>query len=326
MRLRWAALLAALAAPVWAAEVPELALVSEHPVEGIAQGNLSGLAWCGDALYAVSDREDNALYRIDITEGVWRAEAEHFELPPVPNTGLSWGVRMRSVLVGMARGGEMDFEGLSCDSLGNRYLVSEAHAAVLRVSPAGAAQWLNLPGGLVRQARASGMLLEFNAMFEGIAIDPDAGRLWLAAEHSRRGLMVMHRKQSAWQCTGGCVLLAEGGREFQPAAMGRGEQPRRFSGLAFHKDKLFTLEPVPHQVCRRSASTGDSEVCWSYASVALEQSRRYDTPFGNAEALWIDAEGAWIAVDNNGLSRADGEDRPVVWRFSAPKGGWGAKP
>jgi len=326
LRLRWAALLAALAAPVWAAEVPELALVSEHPVEGIAQGNLSGLAWCGDALYAVSDREDNALYRIDITEGVWRAEAEHFELPPVPNTGLSWGVRMRSVLVGMARGGEMDFEGLSCDSLGNRYLVSEAHAAVLRVSPAGAAQWLNLPGGLVRQARASGMLLEFNAMFEGIAIDPDAGRLWLAAEHSRRGLMVMHRKQSAWQCTGGCVLLAEGGREFQPAAMGRGEQPRRFSGLAFHKDKLFTLEPVPHQVCRRSASTGDSEVCWSYASVALEQSRRYDTPFGNAEALWIDAEGAWIGVDNNGLSRADGEGRPVVWRFSAPKGGWGAKP
>ncbi len=326
MRLRWVALLAALAAPVWAAEVPELALVSEHPVEGIAQGNLSGLAWCGDALYAVSDREDNALYRIDITEGVWRAEAEHFELPPVPNTGLSWGVRMRSVLVGMARGGEMDFEGLSCDSLGNRYLVSEAHAAVLRVSPAGAAQWLNLPGGLVRQARASGMLLEFNAMFEGIAIDPDAGRLWLAAEHSRRGLMVMHRKQSAWQCTGGCVLLAEGGREFQPAAMGRDEQPRRFSGLAFHKDKLFTLEPVPHQVCRRSASTGDSEACWSYASVALEQSRRYDTPFGNAEALWIDAEGAWIGVDNNGLSRADGEDRPVVWRFSAPKGGWGAKP
>jgi len=326
LRLRWVALLAALAAPVWAAEVPELALVSEHPVEGIAQGNLSGLAWCGDALYAVSDREDNALYRIDITEGVWRAEAEHFELPPVPNTGLSWGVRMRSVLVGMARGGEMDFEGLSCDSLGNRYLVSEAHAAVLRVSPAGAAQWLNLPGGLVRQARASGMLLEFNAMFEGIAIDPDAGRLWLAAEHSRRGLMVMHRKQSAWQCTGGCVLLAEGGREFQPAAMGRDEQPRRFSGLAFHKDKLFTLEPVPHQVCRRSASTGDSEACWSYASVALEQSRRYDTPFGNAEALWIDAEGAWIGVDNNGLSRADGEDRPVVWRFSAPKGGWGAKP
>lgn len=326
MNARWIALLLALATPVWAAGAGvELELVSEHPIEGIAQGNLSGIAWCGDALWAVSDREDNVLYRLDASETVWQAEAERFELPPVPNTGLSWGVRMRSVVAGLFRGGEMDFEGLSCDSLGNRYLVSEAHAAVLRVSPTGTAEWLKLPAGLVRQARASGMLLEFNAMFEGIAVDPDATRLWLAAEHSRRGLLVMHRKQSAWQCTGGCVLLVEGGQESTPAAMGEAMQPRRFSGLAFHKEKLFTLEPVPHQICRRRPSNGESEICWSYAAAALAESRRYDTPFGNAEALWVDEAGAWIGLDNNGLSRADGETRPVVWRFAAPKGGWGAK-
>lgn len=326
MKGRWIALLFALAAPAWAAEgAAELALVSEHPVEGIAQGNLSGLAWCGDALWAVSDREDNVLYRLDASDTVWKAEAERFELPPVPNTGLSWGVRVRTVVFGMLRGGEMDFEGLSCDSLGNRYLVSEAHAAVLRVSPAGTAEWLNLPDGLIRQARASGMLLEFNAMFEGITVDPEANRLWLAAEHSRRGLMVMHRKQSAWQCIGGCVLLAEGGRETPPAAMGESDQPRRFSGLAFHMNKLFTLEPVSHRICRRKPSMGDSEACWSYAATALADLRRYDSPFGNAEALWVDAEGAWIGIDNNGLTRADGEKRPVVWRFAAPKGGWGAK-
>lgn len=325
MNARWVALLAMLVAPLWAAEPPELSLISEHPVEGIAAGNLSGLAWCGDALYAVSDREDSVLYRLDASETVWRAEAERFELPPVPNTGLSWGVRMRSALTGMLRGGEMDFEGLSCDSLGNRYLVSEAHAAVLRVSPAGTAEWLNLPSGLVRQARASGMLLKFNAMFEGIAVDPEANRLWLAAEHSRRGLMVMHRKQSAWRCTGGCVLLAEGGREPSPSSPEGPDQPLRFSGLAFHKDKLFTLEPVRHHVCRRNASTGSSEACWSYSGTALADAHRYDTPFGNAEALWVDAEGAWIGIDNNQLTRADGEKRPVVWRFAAPKGGWGAK-
>ncbi|WP_407292859.1 esterase-like activity of phytase family protein [Stutzerimonas zhaodongensis] len=325
MNVRWVALLAALAAPVWAAEAPELKLVSEHPVEGITAGNLSGLAWCGDALYAVSDREDNVLYRLDASETVWRAEAERFELPPIPNTGLSWGVRMRSIITGMLRGGEMDFEGLSCDSLGNRYLVSEAHAAVLKVSPAGNAEWLNLPAGLVRQARASGMLLKFNAMFEGITVDPEANRLWLAAEHSRRGLMVMHRKQSAWRCTGGCVLLAEGGRASPPSPLGGLDQPLRFSGLAFYNDKLYTLEPVPHQVCRRNASSGHSEACWSYAATALADSRRYDTPFGNAEALWVDSEGAWIGIDNNQLTRADGEKRPVVWRFAAPKGGWGAK-
>lgn len=326
MNKRWIALLFALTTPAWAvAAAPELSLISEHPVEGIAQGNLSGLAWCGDGLWAVSDREDNVLYRLDASDTVWRAEAERFELPPVPNTGLSWGVRTRAAFVGLLRGGEMDFEGLSCDRLGNRYLVSEAYAAVLRVSPAGTAEWLNLPAGVVRQARASGMLLQFNAMFEGIAVDSEANRLWLAAEHNRRGLMVMHRKQSVWECTGGCVLLAEGGRESPPPAMNEADQPRRFSGLAFHMDKLFTLEPVPHQVCRRKPATGHSEACWSYAATALADSRRYDTPFGNAEALWIDAEGAWIGVDNNQLTRADGEKRPIIWRFAAPKGGWGVK-
>lgn len=320
------ALLTALTAPVWAAEPPvELELVSEHPVDGMDAGHLSGMAWCGDAFWAVSDRDDTGLYRLDASEPVWRAEAERFELLPPPETGLSWGTRMRSLATGLARGGKMDFEGLSCDGLGNRYLVSEAYAAVLRVNPAGTAEWLNLPDSLVRQARASGMLLRFNAMFEGIAVDPEANRLWLAAEHSRRGLLVMHRNQSSWQCTGGCVLLAEGGHETPPAIMDEGEQPLRFSGLAFHGGKLFTLEPVPHQICRRRLDTGAVERCWSYAGTALAEDRRYDTPFGNAEALWIDEQSAWIGIDNNQATRADGEKRPVVWRLAAPKGGWGAK-
>ena len=308
-----------------AAETAELELVSEHPIDGMAGGNLSGLAWCGDALWAVSDREDDRLYRLDTSETTWHGEAEQFEAPSVPNTGLPWGMRMRTALTGMVRGGQMDFEGLSCDSLGNRYLASEAHAAVLRVSPAGLAEWLPLPKALVRQARASGMLLNFNAMFEGIAIDPEANRLWLAAERERRGLLVMHRNQSSWQCTGGCVLLAEGGRELPPPALGDRPLPRRFSGLAFFNEKLFTLEPSTHQICRRSLASGQAERCWSYAATALADARRYDTPFGNAEALSLDEAGAWIGVDNNAQTRRDGEKRPIVWRFAAPKGGWGVR-
>ncbi len=321
--------LLALGAPAWAqAQAPAetLSLVGEHPVEGIEMGNLSGLAWCGDGLWAVSDRDDATLYRLDASEAVWRAVAETISAPPPPDSGLSWGTRVRSQVSGLARGGELDFEGLSCDSLGNRYLVSEAYAAVLKVGPAGKAEWLNLPDGLVRQARASGMLLQFNAMFEGLAVDPEAGRLWLAAEHNRRGLMVMHRQQGRWRCTGGCVLLAEGGRESPPTAAEETDQPRRFSGLAYHADKLFTLEPVAYRICRRALDTGERERCWSFADTAMADARRYDTPFGNAEALWVDAEGAWVGIDNNQMTRADGEQRPVVWRFAAPKGGWGAKP
>jgi len=329
-RTKWQrtlALLCLAAAPLYASDAPvELKLVSEHPVEGIARGNLSGLAWCGDALWAVSDREDDQLFRLDTGATPWRAEAERFELPPPPASGLPWGMRMRAWVSGQVRGGQMDFEGLSCDELGNRYLVSEAHAAVLRVSPAGTAQWLALPGSLVRQARASGMLLHFNALFEGIAVDPNAERMWLAAERERRGLLVLHRQQSSWQCAGSCVLMSEGGRELPPPALGDSPVPRSFSALTFFRNKLFVLEPSSYRICRRSPASGAVERCWSFAAEALTEERRYSVPYGNVEALWIDAEGAWIGVDNNGKARGDGEKRPVVWRFAAPAGGWSAQP
>ncbi|HBX56801.1 esterase-like activity of phytase family protein [Pseudomonas sp. UBA2684] len=325
MRHLFAALLL-LATPALA-EPPvldELKLLSEHPIEGIARGNLSGLAWCGDALWAVSDREDDRLYRLDASQTVWQAEAELFVAPPVPVTPLPWGLRMRSWAASLVRGGDLDFEGLSCDALGNRYVVSEAHAAVLQIPPAAAAQWLALPSGLVRQARASGMLLHFNALFEGIAVDPAGERLWLAAERQRRGLLVLHKQRSTWRCTGGCVLLSEGGSDFAPPQLDSQLQPRDFSGLAYHNDKLFTLERQAHRICRRQLGNAEVERCWSFAAEALTDARRYAPSYGLAEALWVDTDGAWIGVDSGRMTRADGEARPIVWRFAAPAGGWGS--
>ena len=95
--------------------------------------------------------------------------------------------------------------------------------------------------------------------------------------------------------------------------------------MAFFGDKVFVLEPSAYRVCRRSLTTGAVERCWSFAEEALTEAR-YAEPYGNAEALWIDEEGARIGVDNNGKARGDGEKRPIVWRFSAPKGGWSSKP
>ncbi|MHA6492317.1 esterase-like activity of phytase family protein [Pseudomonas borbori] len=300
----------------------ELEMLSEHPVEGMHGGNLSGLAWCGDALWAVSDRDDDRIYRLDAHASVWQAEAETFVAPVSPPTLLPWGLRMRNWVVGAVRGGEIDFEGLACDALGNRYLVSEAYAAVLLVPVAGDPQWLALPDGLLRQGRASGMLLHFNALIEGVAIDPAGQRLWLAAEAQRRGLLVLHKQRSSLRCTGGCVLLNEGGSEASPSQLGGHLAPVDFSGLAFHNDKLFTLERQAYRICRRTPSTGAVERCWSFAAEGLTQERSYPADYGTAEALSIDQDGAWIGVDNGGMRRADGEQRPVVWRFAAPKGGW----
>jgi hypothetical protein len=309
-----------------AATLEELKLLSEQPVSGIRGGNLSGLAWCDGALWAVSDRDDQQLYHLQSDETQWQATAETFVAPPAPDMRLPWGLRMRSWVAAWVRGGELDFEGLSCDAIGNRYLVSEAHAAVLQLPVVGEPHWLSLPQGLVRQARASGMLLHHNSLLEGIAVDPAGERLYLAAERMRRGLLVVHKQRGTWRCTGGCVLFSEAGTEPAPAQLGAHEQPRDFSGLAFHNEKLFTLERQAHRICRRSLDNGQAERCWSFAAEALTPERLYPPSYGLAEALWVDQDGAWIGVDNGRFSRADGESRPIIWRFAAPQGGWDAKP
>ncbi|MFC3607715.1 esterase-like activity of phytase family protein [Stutzerimonas tarimensis] len=328
--IRALGVIALLALPLYsAAETspppPELVLVSEHPVEGIPGGNLSGLAWCGDGLQAVSDRDDHHLYRLDMREAVWQAEAERLEPPPVPDSGLPWGLRMRTLAISPLRGGSLDFEGLSCDALGNRYLLSEGHAAVLRVSATGDAQWLDLPRSLLRQARASGMMLKYNALYEGIAVDPKGERLWLAAERERRGLLVVHRNGARWRCTGGCVLLSEGGMVHSPVREEERWVSKDFTALAWFDNKLFTLERAAHQLCRRNPANGEVERCWSFAATAGEADRRYAQGDGHAEALWVDADGVWVGLDNNFLPRGDGDARPIIWRFAAPRGGWGAR-
>ncbi|TFZ32995.1 hypothetical protein EWW49_34440, partial [Pseudomonas syringae] len=62
----------------------------------------------------------------------------------------------------------------------------------------------------------------------------------------------------------------------------------------------------------------------SVGAGAMGPSRRYDQPYGRTEALVVDERGAWIGIDNNFGARADGENRPIVWRFAAPEAGWSA--
>ena len=305
-----------------------MSFISEHAVEGMRGGNLSGLAWCGGALWTVSDRDDDRLYRLqpsaEGSDQPWQAEAESFIAPTPPDSGLPWGMSTRVWLSGLVRGGNLDFEGIACDAAGNRYLVSEAHAAVLQLPVSGAPNWLRLPPGLLPQARASGMLMNFNALFEGIAVDPEGKRLWLAAERERRGLLVAHRDNSAWRCEGSCVLLAEGGKIEPPPELGSARKlPKDFSDLAFYRGKLFTLERLAHQICRRDLAQAKVERCWSFASAVLAPERRYELPYGVAEALSLDDKGAWLGIDNGDHARADGDVRPFVLRRRPPAAGWG---
>lgn len=314
------------AAPAIAAPLTELALVSEHPVDGMVGGNLSGLAMCGGRLWTVSDRDDHLLYSLDISDTVWQAQPNAIEAPPAPDSGLPLNLRSLASMSSLVRGGSLDFEGVSCDAAGNRYLVSEAYATVLKVPVNGAPEWLPLPVEMVEQARAQGMLKHFNAIFEGIAISPDGNRLWLAAEREQRGLLVVNRENEVWRCKGSCVLRTEPGKDVLPPQVGGKPVSRDFADLSLFNGKLYALERSAYRICRRSLQTGKSEQCWSFAKEALMPHRLYDQAFGLTEALVVDETGAWVGVDNNFGKRADGEKRPIVWRFAAPAGGWGGRP
>ncbi len=306
----------ALAAP------PELHWQGEYIIDGMAGGNLSGLARCGTALQAVSDRDDGQLYRLEMTQPVTHAQAESFNVPPTPPSDLPLWLRLLAWLVTPIRGGTLDYEGISCDEQGNRYLVSEAYAAVLKITASGQRYWLPLPAELLAQARANGMLVRFNALYEGLAIDPTGQRLWLAAERQRRGLLAVAWDGQRWQCAQSCVLLVKAAEEAAPADLGHTPLTQDFTDLVFFQDKLFTLERLTQRICRRSLVTGEDERCWSFAALAkLEKARYQDNAWG-AEALALDAEGAWVGIDNNENARDDGERRPIVWRFAAPPGGW----
>ncbi|EPJ76496.1 MULTISPECIES: esterase-like activity of phytase family protein [unclassified Pseudomonas] len=323
----------ALALLLWAGVVaagpaPELKLLSEHAVDGMRGGNLSGLALCGSDMWTVSDRDDDRIYRLTPVDApVWQAEVVEIEVPKVPDSGLPWGLKSRTWAASFLRGGELDFEGISCDSAGNRYVVSESHAAVLQVPTEGPASWLKIAPTMIRQARASGMLLHFNALFEGLAVNPAGDQLWLATERERRGLLLIKRQQTVWDCEGNCVLLSEAGLEMQPAQFPKAKAVSRdFADLSLFNGKLFTLERNAFEICRRDPQTAQVERCWSFAVEALQDNRRYPQPYGLAEALVVNAEGAWVGLDNNDGARADGETRPIVWHFAAPDGGWSAAP
>ena len=329
MRIGFALLCALLLTSMSALAEPAapLRLLSEHPVDGMHGGNLSGLAQCGKEMWTVSDRDDHQIYRLDTRENTWQAEIINIDVPPVPDSGLPWGLRSRTWVASFVRGGDLDFEGITCDSAGTRYVVSEAHAAVLQVPLFGPASWLKISPLLVREARASGMLLNFNALFEGLVINPAGDRLWLAAERGRRGLLMLKRKQTVWDCDGACVLLSEAGKEMQPAQFVRAKAVSRdFADVSLFNGKLFTLERYDLEICRRDAVTAHVERCWSFADEAMQPGRRYPQPYGLTEALVVDADGAWVGIDNNFAPRADGENRPIVWRFAAPEGGWSAQP
>lgn len=309
---------------------PELQLESALPLDGMPRGNLSALQRCDGRLLAVSDREDTSLFVLQRTEEAYTAEVESFVLPTETPSMLPVQLLAGAWLRGLS-GPALDFEGLACDGQGNRYLVSESQLGVLRLPPSSdapvAGEWLTLDPALYTEGEARGLWQQINALAEGIAIDAEAGTLWLAAERQARGLIKLQHQGDEWKCPlAGCVLLAERRflptEPFGPGILNREVMPVDFSDVVYWQGRLWTLERNAHQVCRRNPLSGQRERCWSFAQSVLVEPYFYpDAPYGLAEALLIDESGIVVGLDNNDRARPDGDLRPWLFHFALP-GDW----
>ncbi|GGE32995.1 hypothetical protein GCM10007421_03430 [Halopseudomonas oceani] len=326
-RLLAAALMVFSTAALAFERAPELQLERALPVDGMPRGNLSALQHCDGRLLAVSDREDTSLFVLQRTEDSYQAEIEPFLLPAETPSSLPMQLLAGAWLRGLS-GPALDFEGLACDGDGNRYLVSESQLGVLRLPLSAdepvAGEWLKLDSALYTEGESRGLWQQINALAEGIAIDAEAGTLWLAAERQARGLLKLQRQGGEWKCPlAGCVLLAERRflptEPFGPGILNREVMPVDFSDVVYWQGRLWTLERNAHQVCRRSPLSGQRERCWSFAQSVLVEPYFYpDAPFGLAEALMIGDDGIVIGLDNNDRARPDGDTRPWVFHFALP--------
>ncbi len=181
--------------------------------------------------------------------------------------------------------------------------------AVLQVPPRGPATWLKISPMMVREARASGMLLQFNALFEGLAINPAGDQMWLAAERESRGSADDQAQADGVGLRRRLCAAERSGHGNATAAVSQAPEPSTGILPTCHCStaSCSPLSATPIEICRRDAVTAKVERCWSFADEVLQENRRYPQDYGLTEALIVDADGAWIGVDNNYGARADGE-------------------
>lgn len=303
------------------AKSENLRLLSEKPVDGMSLGNLSGIAVCRQHWWAISDKDDRHIYLLK--EKANRFIASVIPLPHIPALKQPLGKKLFSLLLA----NHLDFEDISCDQAGTIYLVSELNQHVLTVnSSLTQAQWLNMPLRLWQEVNRAHLLQQVNAGFEGLAVDPTGRELWLFAERNHRGIVWLKKIDSKWICAQqNCVILSENYLAHAPAVLNAPASVVDFSSGMYFIDKLFTLERLTHQVCRRNVLSAAVEKCWSFAnSLLANPGMRYGLyPFGQAEAMWMNEKNLWIGIDNNQMARnKDGEKRPLIYHFQAPSTGW----
>jgi hypothetical protein len=277
--------------------VPSLDLVRCLPVDGPDNFQPSGLTIRDGALLTVSDRHDDAIYRIEWDE-------THAALSPYLEFPRPQSLPPRS---------RLDFEGITADDDGNFYLVSETYCRILRISADGRrAQWASPE--LWDVGRSAGLFQVKNAYLEGIAL-VEKGRFLLCAEREPRGILEadFNRTPPFFR-----AVNCDGSRFPFPAGTATD-----FADICFHDGTVYVLQRNAFMVTSlRLTMEGCEEVDgWSYGHVEKDPRWEYeDMRYGHGEGLTMDEDYIYIILDNNDNPRAtDPEDsRPLLFIFENP--------
>jgi hypothetical protein len=279
-----------------------LSFVKAVPIEGPANLNPSGLAYCSGAILLVSDKIDRTIYELRITENSASLQLA-IVMPSIPGHATvdhAWTTRLVIFLKSLLSDRLYDWEGITCDPDGNILLLSETYVDIAKVSQAGEVSWLNT--SLLKAGKEHGLFQINNAYAEGIALLDDK-TIVVAAERQPRGLAVLRKNGNTWNTEVRAVETSP-----IPPKPGRTDD---FSGLAVYGNTLYSLERNASAVCARNIEDLKPIQCWSYAHVEEATDFRYqDNTYGLGEGIVFTDQYLFIVLDNNGDARlADAEDR-----------------
>lgn len=257
-----------------------------YPVQFEGRFEPSGLAIVKGALFTVSDKHNDAVYRLTLEGDVAKASpALRIDFPE--ETG--W----------------LDLEGLVSDGAGGFYVVSEIHSRVLQVPAEGRTRWVTPE---LKSAGATvGLLVVHNAGFEGVTL-LGPGHFLFAAEREPRGLIELQLEGESPS-----VHAVKWDRTRFAVPAGR---MAAFADLCVWRGRVFALmrdSGVIVELVRDSAAPAGwrEGAAVSFLNFENDPRLRYrDMAYGIAEGLAIDDNSLWLILDNNNDHLAtDPEDK-----------------
>lgn len=275
----------------------------------------SGLAYCQGHLLMIADNEDHLIF--ELTPDANELQLLHVyktlnsPIPPAPVPDLPWYLQLEHTIAAWVSPNEYDWEAITCDAQGNLWLASERYIALAKVTADGTLSWLALD--IYTRGKKQGLFQVNNGYLEGLAWHPSQ-RLFMAAERQQRGILVAAFKDNSHAELQTIKAIAT-----SPLS-GQASRSVDFSDIWVEPDALYTLERNHYAVCRRSLSTLDAEVCWSYAAVENSADYRYaDSEFGIAEGLARVGNKLYIVVDNNQKNRLKtGQNHAMLFVYDVP--------